>query len=77
MKKSTNYVLKGLVNMMKMQEITWTHKTEGWSESRIANEDYIDIIYGELMGTYWDSVGGWDVDVVIRDTGEFDPYWED
>ena len=42
----------------KLQQLTWTIKETGETQSHIADEDHIDILVGRLMDTYWDPEGG-------------------
>jgi len=50
----------------KLQQLTWTIKETGETQSHIAEEDHIDILLGRLMDTYWDPEGGWAIKYKIK-----------
>ena len=50
----------------KLQQLTWTIKETGETQSHIADEDHIDILVGRLMDTYWDPEGGWAIKYKIK-----------
>lgn len=50
----------------KLQQLTWTIKETGETQSHIADEDHIDILLGCLMDTYWDPEGGWAIKYNIK-----------
>jgi len=57
----TAYIMK-----QKLQQLTWTIKETGETQSHIAEEDHIDILVGRLMDTYWDPEGGWAIKYKIK-----------
>jgi len=50
----------------KLQQLTWTIKETGETQSHIAEEDHIEILVGRLMDTYWDPEGGWAIKYKIK-----------
>ena len=58
----------------KLQQLTWTIKETGETQSHIADEDHIDILLGRLMDTYWDPEGGWAIKYKIKNVKEAQDY---
>ena len=51
----------------KNQRLTWTTREGQYLGSKTGSVDYIDVLVGRLMDTYWDPQGGWSIAYKIED----------